>query len=362
MKIRLAAAAFACLAVAPAARAEHQSLYVLVQHAIDNHFVPHFKVFETSAHALAKETAAFCADPSDAHRAALRARFKSTALAWAEVEYLRMGPASEAGRHERIAFWPDPRGVMERQLRPVLANRDASLLEPGALTKQSASLQGLPALEVLLADETTPIGAATDDGTYRCKLAVAISGNVASLAGEIVTDWTKDGGWRDRMLRPGSDNASYHSASEAAAEVAKSLLTGLQLMLEAQVKPRLEVAKEGRAKSSGLPFRKLGYSDEYLLAGLKSTQSLYVATALDSYLPDDKQKFRQLVSTGFETLSRLISADMKATPKPASAQSGSAPDTFKTVSNMLGGIRRAIATEMLPAAEISLGFNELDGD
>jgi hypothetical protein len=73
-------------------------------------------------------------------------------------------------------------------------------------------------------------------------------------------------------------------------------------------------------------------------------------------------KFRQLVSTGFETLSRLISADMKATPKPALAQSGSAPDTFKTVSNMLGGIRRAIATEMLPAAEISLGFNELDGD
>ena len=70
------------------------------------------------------------------------------------------------------------------------------------------------------------------------------------------------------MLRPGSDNASYHSASEAAAEVAKSLLTGLQLMLEAQVKPRLEVAKEGRAKSSGLPFRKLGYSDDYLLAGL----------------------------------------------------------------------------------------------
>ena len=112
MKIRLAAAAFACLAVAPAARAEHQSLYVLVQHAIDNHFVPHFKVFETSAHALAKETAAFCADPSDAHRAALRARFKSTALAWAEVDTFAWGPRRKpdgtSGSHSgltRAALW-----------------------------------------------------------------------------------------------------------------------------------------------------------------------------------------------------------------------------------------------------------------
>ena len=60
---------------------------------------------------------------------------------------------SVTGRPERIDFWPDPRGVMQRQL----AGADRAPRRHGAraasLAKKSAAVQGLTALEVLLTDD-----------------------------------------------------------------------------------------------------------------------------------------------------------------------------------------------------------------
>ncbi len=104
-------------------------------------------------------------------REALKKDFADTVLAWAAVEFLRFGPMSQIGRPERFDFWPDPRGVTLRQVNALIAKRDASALDPAALAKKSAAVQGLSALEILLYDDAHSIAADDEEARYRCKLA-----------------------------------------------------------------------------------------------------------------------------------------------------------------------------------------------
>jgi predicted lipoprotein len=92
---------------------------------------------------------------------------------------------AQDGRYERFAFFPDVHGVGARQIRGFLVSEDEALLKPGALAKQSAAVQGLPALESLLsrARRTAPAGAPEP---FRCKLAVAVAENMHTIAGEVV--------------------------------------------------------------------------------------------------------------------------------------------------------------------------------
>ncbi len=75
---------------------------------------------------------------------------------------------------------------MQRQMRRLLAQRDASVLDPDAIAEKSAAIQGLPALEFLLWNAKHPLRASeTEAQKYRCALAVAISGNLSQLAREL---------------------------------------------------------------------------------------------------------------------------------------------------------------------------------
>src|SRR5690606_1929217 len=77
-------------------------------------------------------------------------RFSELAQAWARVEFLRFGPLVQDDRFERIFFWPDPRGTVQRRTQAALGARDRALLEAGALRTASVAIQGLPSLEYAL--------------------------------------------------------------------------------------------------------------------------------------------------------------------------------------------------------------------
>ena len=76
---------------------------------------------------------------------------------------------------------------MNRQLRLILLNKDQSIVQPGAIAKQSVAVQGLSALEVLMTDKDVPLGPG-EASQFRCALAQAIALNVASVAGEIADE------------------------------------------------------------------------------------------------------------------------------------------------------------------------------
>ena len=54
----------------------------------------------------------WCAKPEAAGARRVEEAFATLAQAWARLEPLRFGPLVQANRYERLAFWPDTRGVM----------------------------------------------------------------------------------------------------------------------------------------------------------------------------------------------------------------------------------------------------------
>ena len=214
--------AAAVLSLAPSfwsqASAEPQSHSALVATTLEKHIMPRVEAFATASAALPSKVQRLCETGDAAVHEELSTDLRRTVEAWAEIEFLRFGPLTQAGRRERISFWPDPRGIMARQLRQLIAAKDMKVVEGGAIAKQSAAVQGLPALETMMTDKAAPL-APGDASAYQCALAQAIAANIADLGRDLFQSWTKDGGWKDKMLRAGSDNDTYKEPSEAASEL-----------------------------------------------------------------------------------------------------------------------------------------------
>ena len=333
------------------AKAEPQSHSAMVAATLEKHIIPRVEGFAVAAGELPDKVQQVCQTGDPAAHEELSADLRRTVEAWAEIEFLRFGPLTEAGRRERISFWPDPRGFMARQLRQLIAAKDMKVIEAGAIAKQSAAVQGLPALESLMTDKAAPL-APGDASAYQCALSQAIASNIADMGRDLLQSWTKDGGWKDKMLRPGSDNDTYKEPSEAASELIKALLIGFQLVGDGEIKPQLDV----NSKYVG-PFAKANLSKAYYAAGVKSLQALYETMALESYLPDDKDWVKNWAGGAW----RVILASDGAGGKAVGSVRDDAPE-LRELHGRISGLRKLVAKEISASAGLTVGFNELDGD
>ncbi len=348
------AAAIICLTTGwHAAQAEEaQSHYTLVQNVLEKHVIPRVTALKDAAAELAPAVAQVCKTGDEGMREELSGDFRRVVEAWAGVWFLRFGPLEQASRRERFSFWPDPRGIMTRQLRQVLAAKDPGFATAEAVGKQSAAVQGLPALEVILTDKDVPLGPG-EASQYRCQAAQSLAGNLEAVANDIFTEWTKEGGWKDKMLRPGSDNDTYKEPSEAANDVMKSFLMGLQLTGDVLVKPRLDpkfVAASGA-------FAKSNLSSDYYEQTVASLAALYEVSAIESYLPEDKDWAKNWAGGAWKTMK---ASDGTGGPNQGVDKKDAPP--LKELMSRISGLRQLMAKEMITAAGLTVGFNELDGD
>lgn len=343
---------------------ELPSHFAMVQNVIEKFVIPRFEALDQAAAPLPNFVDTVCRSGNAGAHEELDSAFRNTVKAWAAVEYLRFGPLTESGRRERLSFWPDPRGVMTRQLRQMLAAKDFNAIDGNLIVKQSAAVQGLPALEVLLTDKDNPLGPG-EPAAYRCALAKAISANVATIAHDILDSWVKPGGWKEKMLRPGSDNDTYKEPSESAGEFVKAMLTGLQILGDTEVKPHLD-AKTGantdqtadvKDKPVIGPFNKIGLSRDYFVAGASALESLNETIGLEDYLPQDRDWVRTWAGGAWRAMRQ---SDGAGGPPPGGQKSSAPP--VKELHDKINGLRQLIGREMASAAGLTLGFNELDGD
>lgn len=322
----------------------------LVERVIDKHLLPAFVALKAATAAVAPAVAEVCVSGSDEARSKLRGRFGEAADAVAAVDFYRFGPLAAHGRRERLAFWPDPRGFVARQMRMVLTAKDPALLRPGALAAQSAAVQGLPALEWLMTDQDHPLGPG-DSAAYACGLAGAIAANIATVADENLAEWSN--GERSKLTETGPQNDTYKSHAEAAAEFIKAILTGLQVVADMQLKPRLENAK---VIIKG-PYSRLGLESEIYTASLESLRKLYAVLDLESYLAPDKVWMKSWVVGAWRAAAM---SDGVGGPAKGTAASDAPP--LREVVTRLSGVRMLIGREMSNAAGIAIGFNGVDGD
>lgn len=325
---------------------------------IDKYVLPRFETLAKTTGKLAAGLERVCTGDKKA-AATINEDFAGAVLAWGAVEFLRFGPLSQVGRPERFDFWPDPRGVTQRQVAALVTKRDQGALDPATLAKKSAAVQGLSALEVLLYDDKHPITGEDDEARYRCGLARSMAQAMHTLAQEILTEWQGDGGWSKRMVDPKPDDARYKSAEEPAADFARALITGLQMIQDREIAPMIAVLPTPD-KTPRLPFQRSGLTTRYVGSGVASTKALYEAMGLARSLPDKKAWMPRWIGVAFERLARDAPAAIEGIPR--AKDNPERQRELRIVRFHIEGIRKLVGRELAPAAGLQIGFNELDGD
>jgi predicted lipoprotein len=298
----------------------------------------------------------------------LKAAFVEAMGAWQSVQHIRFGPIEFFSRGARIAFWPDPRNTVGRQIGELLAKRDAAALAPDAFGKASVAVQGFPALEILLYgdDAVAKLRAGGEDAAYRCALVRAIAANLRTMGRDLAEEWTGGDDPYGKLLdRAGPDELRFRHAGEVTIELFKALYTAVELVADHKLarplgaslqaaRPRL--AESWRSKRSldniqrNLAAAQALYRGEGGAGGISAfVRDIAGDTALDDLM---QRAFAQTLATANGIAVPLEEGVTKAASRAA----------FEKLAREARALKTLLVQRLAPALAIPVGFNQLDGD
>lgn len=348
----------AALAVLPQMGAAGAAPADLGEQLAKTYVRPAMSGFSGASNALQGELQTWCAKPDTRGAQRVDGAFKDLALAWSRVEFLRFGPLVQANRFERLAFWPDPRAMMTKQVQALLLGQDDAVLKPGELAGRSVAVQGLPALEYMLYGDPALLANQTAAGFgFGCRYAQAIAANITGIATELSTAWSPTGVFGRQFAAPDAANDLYRTPREVAAEAIKALSTGLQFARDVKILPVLGVSvSEARPKRAA--FWRSGLSVAALAASVDAMREFYLAGAYR--LPAGETWIGESLQSELAQLVALFS-DMEGTPD----QIFIAPQgrrQLELASLILHNAKDIVDQNLAPVLGVSIGFNALDGD
>ncbi|WP_247891903.1 imelysin family protein [Azospirillum argentinense] len=330
---------------------------------VRTHALPRFDALASAAGIYAERLAQFAAAPTADGLESCRAAHRAVYDAWAGVQHLRAGPLSMELRADRIAFWPERAGVVQRQILAMLKARDPKLLEPGGLARQSAAVQGLTALERLLFDEGVTAASFQGDeaGRFRGALAAAVAQNVLAITREVRDGWKA----LEAPLTAGEQTALGPDAGSAVNVLFTGALTALQVVADQKLLAPLG-PNAGEAKPAVAEALRSGQSARNVRINLEALRALLLGEGggpgLTALLPagDAGAQARRALEEGFTAAIRAA----EAIPAPINIAVAD-PAKRKTVEATLQrakDLRNLLTGTVAPLLDISIGFNELDGD
>ena len=355
----VAALAAACLAllclagIAPDAMAfDHEGV---ARKAVELHIRPGYKRLAEATAALDEKLKAFCADQQEASLAAAKLAYADAVTAWGRIEHLRFGPIVEEHRYERIVFWPDPKGIGSTQVSRLMSKNDPTLTSPETLAKKSVALQGLTALEQVMYGGGGLLGAKSG---FRCQYAMAIGSNLAGIASQVDAAWASPDGYARLMLAPGPDNAAYLQPSEVTQELVMAYATGLFSVRNLKIGAPLGLVPSSKVSSAA--FAASGLDRALIAANLTGIRELFEASGLAAEISVEDKGTGQALLNEFGIALKIITELNVSLDEVAKT-----PELKEQVAVVGFALKNAYETgaaRMKAAANLSLGFNALDGD
>lgn len=326
---------------------------------LKTHVLPRFGALAEAAAAAVPVMARLGAQPDAATLKGARDAYGRVMDAWAAAQHLRPGPLLQEQRADRLFFWPDRRGVTSRQLTALLAKDDPAA---AAVGKQSAAVQGLPALERLLFDDGVDAKSFTGDaGARRARLAAGVAANIAALTAQTRDGWTE---LAPALLAGMETTPIGKGAGEALNNLFLSLVTAMQIVVDQKLmiplgsglneaKPALaEAARSGRSLQQidgnlkAMRAMLLGEGGGPGLLALADEPARKEAAAKTAHAFDAALAALAAVSAPLDR----AAADPKLRPKAEAALRAA-----KAAQNV-------VSRELPSLLGVTLGFNELDGD
>ena len=360
--LRLAAGLFASailLCSSPAASRTGADFGSAVDRTIDRVIVPGYATLAAEAGALVASMETLCAQPGERSLETARASFAKVVTAFSRVELFRFGPAREENRFERLFFWPDRRGRGRRQVEALIAREDEATLDVAALRRKSVAIQGVLALEYVIAGKGSK-GLASGSAAHRCRQGRAIAAAIARTAGQVHRGWTDPNGFGSAMRGAGPDNPVYRSS----AEVVQDLLgaAGEQLQIVHSLKlGRVLGDGPDTARPKRAPFWRSGLALATVVANLDGVLDLLNRGEIGRLLPaSDAGLAERAVSElsrardGLAKLSGERLSEVLADTRKHQALAGTA--------TRIGAVASLLGEDLAHSLGLAPGFNSLDGD
>lgn len=352
--ILLGAAAVCAGASAARAESDHAAI---ARAALGEVIRPGYAALADATASLDRDIAALCSTPSPASLGAARREFAATAAAWSKVEILRFGPIVRDHRYEHLFFWPDPKGVGERQIREALAKRDETVTKQATLSGKSVGLQGLTALEYLLygdgADDLT-----SGDGAFRCAYARAVAANGAAIAKAVAADWADGSSYAKAFLDPGPD-AAYHAPKEVTLDLFKSFTAGIELVRDQKLgKPLGETPETARPKLAA--FWRSGQSLANAAGNLDGVRALFADGGLAPIVAADSPGVEKSVL--FDLGHAIEVLDGIGAPMAELVENPELRAKVEALRVALKSAGKTAADAIARGANLAFGFNAMDGD
>jgi predicted lipoprotein len=326
-----------------------------------NYLIPRYQTLAEATGAQYAVLQKFCAAPDAAGLEAARTAFHRAVDAWMAIQHIRLGPVALAFRRERIAHWPEHRNAIGNELRQRLAGRDRAALEAQSFARSSVAIQGLPALERLLfeQDSLAKYTATGATARYRCELTLAIGRNLATIAGELISEW------RDDMLPALASGEAHPIYFDSPKGATRLLLTDLQTLLQTVIDLKLEkvIGKDtDKAKPKLAENYRSGRSLRNIVINLETAAEMYGGEGgFGEFIraEENGETIDQQLYQGFE---QALSSVRKLPPLEEAATDPNQRRQLNDTIIYIKAVRNEVITEVPKAADVKLGFNELDGD
>jgi predicted lipoprotein len=304
--------------------------------------------------------AALCEQVDSQSLGRARTAFAGAALAYARIDAIRFGPNRQANRQERLMLYPDPKGLVRRQVETAIGARDAGLLDPATLYGKSVALQGFPALELLLYGEAADALAGPEDAArFRCGYAQAISTNIARIAADMARDWADPTGYSGLMLGPAADNPAYLDEEEVTLEIAQTFINGLETVRDVRLAAPAGLRAHDKAPTPAL-LERSGLSLPYLGANIAGLLALWRDGRLEQRAALHDRPIAEQVGLELERVQQLL-ANVSGGMAEA-RQNGPARQGLIALGFPLRNARLLAADLLAEATQLSVGFNAGDGD
>ncbi|WP_428699415.1 imelysin family protein [Stappia sp.] len=286
--------------------------------------------------------------------------FRAAVAAQAHLAVLRAGALADDNRLERLAFIPDGRGVVRRQVTRLIAAREESALDAQSLRGKSVALQGLTALEwaAFDGDGDVLLGETGEEGAYRCAYARALAVRMTATTAEVARTFAEPSGQTALLLSAGPGNALAVTHKEAAGHVFNALMTSLELVRDQMVAPLLG---DGLAsvRAARVPFSRSRSSIAYLSGAIRGLNDAIQAAGFAAAVDDAAWIGNTLA---FETDNAGRALDAVPADLEAALADDEASGRLAYVHTILTGLRATLAGELAGHLDFRGGFNALDGD
>ncbi|MCK6536731.1 MAG: peptidase M75 [Polyangiaceae bacterium] len=314
-----------------------------IEHYTDDVVVGTYELLALRLHALEAAATTLKAAPTEANLAAARKAWSEARKPWEQSEAFLFGPVDAKGFDPALDSWP----VNRTDLDGVLASKDQ--LTPSYVKNLDPTLRGFHTAEYLIygLDSKKPASALT---ARELDYFSAVTGNMASVADELVASWTGSPDGYAQVLKTAGSNSVYPSRQSAAEEIVRGMIGIADEVANGKIADPVE-QKDPNLVESQFSFNSLfDFSDN-----IRSIQNAYTGdnpdagtagVGLDEWIAEKDPALDQRVKQ--EIADSIAAIDAIPAPFSTALANPEAADEIATAQTTIRKLQATLEKDVLP--------------